>query len=254
MRLRRSLARRGALGTLRLAGWHAVAPARGLVLAVRERRFDRRYGVDTRGTVSVCAGSIHEDSFKYAGASPAHFRAVVASLPTKPASLTFVDVGCGKGRTFVLAAEAGFARLVGVELNPDLAAVARRNLAALGIHAEVVAGDAAQFVFPDEPLFVFLFNPFGEATLQAVLEQLRRSRTDSSHPDPVFLGYQNPIHRDRVAAAGFLALAEGKDWALFAATRPTDRDDEVIEPRRSDCERGIVSETFPEREQRRQPE
>jgi SAM-dependent methyltransferase len=215
MRLRRSLARRGALGTVRLAVWHAVAPARAAMLAVRERRFDAHYGVDTRGSVRVRDGSIHRDSFKYTGASPVVFRALLANLPADPSSLTFVDVGCGKGRTFVLAAEAGFARLVGVELSPELAAAARRNLDARGIRGEIVEGDAAQFAFPDDPLFVFLFNPFGETTLCAVLEELRRSHRGK--PRPIFLGYQNPIHGDRVVAAGFLPVADGRDWALFAA-------------------------------------
>jgi SAM-dependent methyltransferase len=215
MRLRRSLARRGVLGTARLAAWHGAAPARATVLAVRERRFDARYGVDTRGSIRVRDASNHRDSFKYTGANPAVFRALIANLPAHPSSLTFVDIGCGKGKTFVLAAEAGFARLVGIELDPELAAAARRNLTARGIRGEVAEGDAARFTFPDGPLFVFMFNPFGEATLHAVLEELRRSHVGKHRP--VFLGYQNPIHRGQVVAAGFVPLADGKDWTLFAA-------------------------------------
>lgn len=215
MRLRRSLARRGVLRTARLASWHAAAPARAAVLAVRERRFDGRYGVETRGSLRVDAGSTYGDSFKYTGANPAVFRALVASLPADPSSLTFVDVGCGKGKTFVLAAEAGFARLVGVELSPELAAAARANLAARGIRGEITEGDAATFVFPGDPLFVFLFNPFGERTLRAVMEELRRSYSGENRP--IFLGYQNPIHRQIVVAESFVTLDEGRDWALFAA-------------------------------------
>ncbi len=214
MRLRRSLARRGVFGTARLAAWHAAAPVRAMVLAVRERRFDVQYGVETRGSLRVRDGSSHGDSFKYTGANPAAFRSLVAHLGADPRSLTFVDVGCGKGKTFVLADEAGFARLVGVELNPELAATARRNLAARGIRGEVVEGDAAHFAFPDAPLFVFLFNPFGVATLRAVLEELRRSQV--VNPRPVFLGYQNPIRGALDVAAGFRPIAAGHDWALFA--------------------------------------
>lgn len=193
-----------------------MAPARAAALTIRERRFDGRYGVDTRGSLRIHDISRHGDAFKYTGASPAVFEALVANLPARPSSLTFVDVGCGRGKTFVLAAETGFARLVGVELDPELAAAARRNLAGRGVRAEIEEGDAADFSFPDEPLFVFLFNPFGEVTLRAVLEELRHSHTGKQRP--VFLGYQNPIYRQLVVAAGFVPVADGKDWALFAAT------------------------------------
>lgn len=197
------------LGTARLASWHAAAPARAALLAVRERRFDARYGVDTRGSLRVGGGSTYGDSFKYTGANPSVFRALVADLPADPRSLTFVDVGCGKGKTFVLAAEAGFARLVGVELRSELAAVARANLATRGIRGEITEGDAATFAFPGDPLFVFLFNPFGEGTLRAVMQELRRSYSTENRP--VFVGYQNPIHREIVDAAGFVTVAEGRN-------------------------------------------
>lgn len=232
MRLRRSLARRGALGTLRLAAWHAGEPARAVILAVQEWRFDMQHGVYTRGTRRMRDSSIHADSYKYAAASPARFQDLLGGLPADPRALTFVDVGCGRGKTFVLAAQAGFRRLVGVELSSELAAVARSNLIASGIVAEIVEGDAALFVFPDEPLFVFLFNPFGEATLQAMLDRIRLSLARSRRL--VFLAYQNPIHHDRIVASGFLPVASGKQWELFAAAQPSDRDDEVVNDTGSD--------------------
>ena len=44
--------------------------------------------------------------------------------------VSFIDVGAGMGRAVLLAAELPFRRVVGVELNPTLARIARKNLTA----------------------------------------------------------------------------------------------------------------------------
>jgi SAM-dependent methyltransferase len=69
-----------------------------------------------------------------------------------PAGGTVVDVGCGQGLMLALmveAAEAGrlprFEKLVGIELRPRVAAIARK---ALGEHAAIVEGDARTHLPP----------------------------------------------------------------------------------------------------------
>jgi SAM-dependent methyltransferase len=52
-----------------------------------------------------------------------------------------VDLGCGIGGDLISAARAGL-RVMGVERDPETAATARANLAALGLPGEVVVGDA----------------------------------------------------------------------------------------------------------------
>lgn len=203
---------------MRLVAWHAAEPVRAVVLARNERRFDEFYGTDTWGT-RPRDNSIRGDSVGYGAIQPDRFTRLLAHLPAAPAGLTFVDLGCGKGKALVLAAEAGFNKCIGVELNPELAAVARNNLAVRAIEGEVVEGDAGDFVFPDEPLLVFLFNPFGADTLGVVLEALRRSVAAS--PRTLFVGYVNPIHRALMEASNFLvAIAEGEHWVLLRAVQP----------------------------------
>lgn len=217
-RLARSVRRRGLVGTLRVLGWLAASPVRGAVLAMQERRFDERYGVDTRGS-RPADQSPRGDSVGYGAIQPDRFAKLVSALPVAPASLAFVDLGCGKGKALVLAAEAGFERCVGVELSPDLAVVARKNLAVRAIAGEVVETDAAGFVFPDGPLLVFLFNPFGESTLAMVLETLRGSLVADARP--VFIGYVNAVHRSMFEECGFLTtVADGGNWMLLQAVQP----------------------------------
>src|SRR5262249_45180057 len=86
------------------------------------------------------------------------------AAPLNLRNFTFVDMGPGKGRALLLAAEQPFARVIGVEVLPELHAIAQQNIAAaasrLVCHKiESISADARIFQFPDGPLVVFLFNP-----------------------------------------------------------------------------------------------
>jgi hypothetical protein len=64
-----------------------------------------------------------------------------------------IDLGCGIGGDLISAARAGL-RVTGVERDPETAAAARANLAALGLPGEVLVGDAeAQEVTQYEVIF-----------------------------------------------------------------------------------------------------
>jgi SAM-dependent methyltransferase len=103
----------------------------------------------------------------------------------KPAApideFTFVDLGAGMGRALLLAAEYPFRAVVGVELNPTLARLGRRNMAiwrAAGrarSPMRMVCRDAAEFVLPPGPCVVFLFNPFGAPVFKRLLAAWSRS-------------------------------------------------------------------------------
>ena len=62
---------------------------------------------------------------------------IAATLP----GASVVDLGCGIGGDLISAARAGL-RVTGVERDPETAATAHANLAALGLPGEVVVGDA----------------------------------------------------------------------------------------------------------------
>ena len=70
--------------------------------------------------------------------------------------------------------------MVGVELNPTLARIARKNSAfwrAAGkalAPMRLVRGDAVEFRFPEGPCVAFLFNPFGAPVMRRLLESLAK--------------------------------------------------------------------------------
>jgi SAM-dependent methyltransferase len=132
-------------------------------------------------------GHLHDrHATAYYGVAPSVFAALVRRWrQTRPAAprekFTFIDFGAGMGRAVLLAAEMPFREVVGVELNPTLARIARRNLAdwrAMGrarTATRVVCGDAAEFEFPPGPCVAFLFNPFGAPVMRRLLKNIGRS-------------------------------------------------------------------------------
>ncbi|MFK3982814.1 class I SAM-dependent methyltransferase [Micromonospora sp. NPDC050397] len=64
-----------------------------------------------------------------------------------------LEIGCGTGQATIPLAERGY-RLLAVELGPELAAVARRNLARFGDSVQVVTGAFERWPLPDEPFDV----------------------------------------------------------------------------------------------------
>jgi len=100
--------------------------------------FDEAFGVRTSGLVAgrhLRSGHRHDrHATAYFAVAPSVFQALVRRwLRSRPAGAiedySFIDVGAGMGRAVLLAAELPFRQVVGVELNPTLARIARKNLA-----------------------------------------------------------------------------------------------------------------------------
>ena len=112
-------------------------------------------------------------------------------------NFTFIDLGSGKGLTLLIASDYPFRRIVGVELLPALHQIAQENLgrykhAAQKCFAlESICADATAFAFPDEPLVLFLFNPFGEAGMRRVMANLEQSLRAT--PRAAYVLYHNPL-------------------------------------------------------------
>jgi SAM-dependent methyltransferase len=142
----------------------------------------------------------------------------VQSLRLRPSETTFVDYGSGKGRVCMVAAQAGFRRVIGVEFSPELCTIARSNVArfvAAGGASEmpeIVLGDAGAFDPPPGPLLAYLYNPFGPPVLDEVVERLAAK---AEAGDPIFVCYVDPQHLG--AFAGWQVRARTDEYALLRA-------------------------------------
>jgi SAM-dependent methyltransferase len=159
--------------------------------------FDWQHRVDTTSaTVDWHTRLVGLLNSPYQPIPPEEFREIMESLAIDFSQFTFIDIGSGKGRALLLAADYGFRRIIGVELIPELDQIAQANvrkLQASGLKAniELVCGDATDFSFPAESTVVFLFNPLPERALYCLLTNLERSL--HRNPRLVYIAYANPI-------------------------------------------------------------
>lgn len=186
--------------------------------------FDLENGVQTSGLIPgrfLKTGHAHDrHSTAYFGVAPSVFRALLKRwLRKKPVApiqeFAFLDLGAGMGRALLLASEYSFRKVVGVELNPVLAGMARRNLArwrAAGrvrTPAKIICGDAVSAPIPNGPCLIFLFNPFGASVMRRLLKRLALHYADQ--PNQLDLLYVNN-EQDRVISlqSGFTRLFVGR--------------------------------------------
>ena len=66
---------------------------------------------------------------------------------------TVLDLGCGKGENLVPLAKRG-AKVIGIDISPDLVRLANKRITLAGIKADVVVGSAYQTCLPDESIDV----------------------------------------------------------------------------------------------------
>lgn len=209
-----------------------LANFRGFVRDSTPSRRRQRYGdvdfdwdnrVDTTsGTVgwrNRLLGIFHSP---YQPTDPTLFREMLAALAIDFREFTFIDIGSGKGRALLMAAEYPFRRIVGIELLPGLHRVARDNIAKYkstlqqGFAIEALCGDARDFVFPPEPSVVYLFNPLPEAGLKNLLQNLERSLSEK--PRLVLVLYHNPLLGSLLAGnAAFKKIAGTHQYSIFAS-------------------------------------
>jgi predicted RNA methylase len=219
---------RGTPGALAEAARQVVGASRRAVGYTQEAAFDYRHGMYTRGVVknpeAVRGADGNGDGHFYQATPARTFRSILNASGVDPARTTFLDLGCGRGRAVLLAAQAGFARSIGIDLDPQLCREATRNVrrsragrAQRDRRIEIWTGDAADVDLPVEDLLLFLFNPFGEATLQRVLARV--SDSAARHPRAVTVCYSNPVHEVALQRnEAFHEQARGRDWTIYACT------------------------------------
>jgi SAM-dependent methyltransferase len=172
--------------------------------------FDLRHGTDTSGLIPgkvIARGTTAkvEELTAYYGVAPSILHGLLdlwlqRTAPQPIEKTVFLDIGAGKGRAMLLASQFPFLRVEGVELNPQLAAIAQANialwrndpiadsLASLTLHH----ADATTHPLPTAPTLAFLFHPFELPILRRFLKHIEKSLT--ANPHPFDLLYANAEH------------------------------------------------------------
>ena len=200
LRLYQSLRNHGLSGTLERAFLKAPNAPAASEAQLPPPSFDITHGTETAGIVSSAKLEAVSLSALYAtgylGSPPSTLRQALATLPIRHEEFSFVDIGCGKGRALLVAAELPFRHLYGVEIAVELARTAMANVSLRPDWKErisVTNQDAAKFSFPDGPLVLYFYNPFFNRILRRVLKNLERELRRL--PRAVFLIFGD-IYRD----------------------------------------------------------
>lgn len=179
----------------------------------RDDGFDKKYGVDTFPLVhAVSTPSLNvSHGHRYEASTEKTVRWVLANCGMSYSDTVFIDVGCGKGRVLILAAEYPFHRILGIEYSPELAQICRNNLLKLGLEnrCEVVICDAADFKFPEGQLLVFLYNPFDAVLLERIFKNVAATK---GHVRVAYHGTGKDVIEASPAAR---CLASGEEATLY---------------------------------------
>ncbi|RXH56054.1 class I SAM-dependent methyltransferase [Granulicella sibirica] len=175
--------------------------------------FDEAHGVETSGLIpaaSLTTGHPNDEHITaYYGVAPSILRSLIDRwLGSQPSHsierVTFVDIGAGKGRGILVASEYPFKQVIGIELNPALAALAQRNVThwvATQPHLapiNLMEQDATEFYFPSTPCLLFLFHPFEAPVLNKLLRRIEIQF--ANRPATLDLLYVNSEHANLVDA------------------------------------------------------
>jgi SAM-dependent methyltransferase len=188
--------------------------------ALVDSAYDGTNGTDTGGIQRIASltvlGSNAPFAIDHIASDPADFHPAMTMVDISLESATFLDLGAGKGRAMLLAADYPFHRVIGVEFAQELYEKAQENIPRAGDDPRlaIIHGDATETVFPEGPLVIFMFNPFDAPIVRQVAENALASyRID---PRPMRILYSNPRCDDDVRRAGWTMVNEIPGHRLYA--------------------------------------
>ena len=220
---------RGLFGAVRYYAGATVEFVRDLTPQRRRSRYgdidyDFDHGVDTTWANVSLGTRLRElvSGGQYQASVPELFHQILQALSVAPEGFTFIDLGSGKGRTLLMASDYRFRRILGVELLPELNDIANKNIAAYRAERqkcfdiESFAGNARNFPFPQEPIVLYLFNPFPDYVLRTVLQNLHLSFATA--PREIYVIYHNLVHEDVFRSQPWLKeLHRTHQFAIYQA-------------------------------------
>jgi SAM-dependent methyltransferase len=175
----------------------------------RARWYDFIHNVDTCKEVTLTSlevvGNNKPLACMYCPTLPKSMEVIFRHLKDRHRDAMFIDIGCGKGLTLLVASGYPFQKVMGVEFSRELHGIAQSNLKKYRgrracRNSEVLLLDAAEFQFPSGPLLIYFFNPFKKPVMKRVLSNLASSlRADPREVSVVF----DRMH-DRELALRFL--------------------------------------------------
>lgn len=200
----RSLYYRGFLNTFKLLTY--------------ENKYESLLNINTHSIVNLnhltLAGENSDQNHHYQGASFFILFSIFNKLPQNIKQYPLIDFGCGKGRALFVAEQCGFTNLIGVDIAKELIDDANANklkYTAKQTNSTInfIFSDATTYTIPNDACVFYFFNPFGEAILQKVIENIKESA--SLFTRKIYCIYLNPKHKTVFENNGFTVFYTEKN-------------------------------------------
>ncbi len=170
--------------------------------------------IQRRSLKDPSAQGIYGDAFKYEPTGYRTLNKIIKYLNLNKDDV-FVDYGCGKGRVVFVAATQQLKKVIGVELDKNLADIAKLYIGKLkqnNTPIEILNMDALNFD-PGEGTVFFLYNPFGYRSVNAILNKIKDSLI--TQPRGIRIVYANPAWRIVLDAQDWLEEEKNENMPFY---------------------------------------
>lgn len=179
-----------------------------------DERYDKRLGIDTAGYIEsseIGVSAVTGEPIQPYGPTPPDIaKFLIEQIAERARGFTFIDIGSGKGRILLIAAEFSFCKIIGIEYSPDLSEIAANNVRSFSAGRpgltpiELATGDATQIPLPDGPLVLYLYNSLGPKALQDFMQMVKAEYLRS--PRKIICIYYNAAHPTAFEKAGIFPI------------------------------------------------
>ena len=142
---------------------------------------------------------------------------ILQAVPVNRSKSAFLDVGCGKGMCMKVAAELGYAKMDGLDMDEKLLEIARRNMRKLQLNVDCIHANAVEFDrYADYDVFYF-YNPFGKQVFKEVIHKIKASQVQRKRD--IWAVYYHPVFGNLFEKAGFSLWREIQDTTRDTTTK-----------------------------------
>lgn len=188
-------------------------PLLAICILYDDIRGERKYRIYTTDVEEVYKLKIKNvdtsNAFEYMPSNYILLEKVFSEINKYPHNHTFLDMGCGKGRSLFVAAHFGFKKITGVEFVPDYCRQLQKQITEKATQFPnasftITCIDAAQCIIPDDVQVLFFYNPFNEKVMRPVVQQITDSLFRVTRP--LYVIYLNPLFKQLFLQAGFTEI------------------------------------------------
>ncbi len=178
---------------------------RGLINTLRiifyETKAEKKYKINTTG-IKASNSALN---FHYQGANYFILEKAIKEANEILPNAVFFDIGCGKGRACIVAAKLGFTKIIGIDLDSELIALAKTNAKLANVEVTFSVVNATDYVYQNNITVYFLFNLFNNFVLTQVLKAIKQVTTKK-----IIVVYMNPMYNKVFYDNGFKLLKQIK--------------------------------------------